>query len=66
MDSSKKNYCKEKKIDFIFNAIEDGWSVKKENQNYIFSKNHNCEQEVFSESYLDDFIYKYINNIKKS
>ena len=62
MDFCKKKICKEKKVDFIFNAVEDGWSVRKDKQNYVFSKNHNSEKEVLSETYLDDFIYKYITN----
>ena len=36
--------CKDKiiyhKMTFIMNALEKGWSVKKKNDEYIFSKKH--------------------------
>ena len=49
------------KIIFIFNAIEDGWKVKKYNNSYIFSK-HKCkEKQVFTENFLNIFISKYFN-----
>lgn len=49
------------KIIFIFNAIEDGWKVKKCNNSYIFSK-HKCkEKQVFTENFLNVFISKYFN-----
>jgi hypothetical protein len=50
-----------KKMIFINNAIEDGWSVKKNNDTYIFKKKHENKVEVFEKDYLDNFI---INNIK--
>ncbi len=44
------------KILFINNAIEDGWSVKKENDSYIFKKKHGNKVEVFEKKYLENFI----------
>ena len=35
------------KMKFVYNAINDGWSVKKRNDKYIFAKKHN---------YLFDFV----------
>lgn len=49
------------KMLFIFNAIEDGWYVKKKNKNYIFSKKHEGKKEVFSEDFLKKFIEKNLN-----
>ncbi len=46
------------KMLFIFNAINDGWSVKKENNNYIFTKDHNGKKEIFKEEYLTLFMNK--------
>jgi len=44
------------KMMFLYNAIHDGWSVKKQNDSYIFKKNHEGKREIFRESYLHDFI----------
>jgi hypothetical protein len=41
---------------FISNALEQGWSVKKRNDAYIFSKKHEGKREIFSDDYLDKFI----------
>ena len=47
---------KKAKIVFIFNALEKGWEVKKKGERFIFSKNHEGKKEVFSDSYLQQFI----------
>ncbi len=47
------------KIIFICNAIEDGWSVKKKNDVYVFSKHKGKEKQVYEEKYLEKFIQKY-------
>ena len=44
------------KISFIYKAIEDGWSVKKKNNTYIFKKKHEnqkkiCFRRIFKEIY---------------
>jgi hypothetical protein len=44
------------KMKFVYNAINDGWSVKKRKEKYIFSKNHEGKKEVFSDNYLFDFV----------
>ena len=61
MEKTSKDFVLNKKIQFIYNAIEDGWVVKKKGEHYIFTKNHNNEKEIFTESYLNNFIIKYIN-----
>jgi hypothetical protein len=40
------------------NAIETGWSVKKNDDNYIFTKKHEGKREVFMSDYLEKFIDK--------
>mgnify|MGYP006076717793 CR=1 FL=1 len=62
MEKISKDFVLNNKIHFIYNAIEDGWVVKKRGEQYIFTKNHNNEKEIFSESYLNNFIIKYITN----
>lgn len=44
------------KMMFLYNAINDGWSVKKQQDSYIFKKNHEGKREIFCESYLHNFI----------
>jgi|LauGreDrversion4_2_1035121.scaffolds.fasta_scaffold08299_5 hypothetical protein len=44
------------KMIFVFNALENGWTIKKKNKKYIFSKNHEKKREIFSEDYLASFI----------
>ena len=43
-------------MQFIFNALESGWDVKKRKNVYIFSKKHEGKKEVFQESFLQEFI----------
>lgn len=59
MDNSiKLNYAMVQRLAFIDNALEDGWSIKKIDTNYIFYKKHEGKKEVYSETYLNDFIKK--------
>jgi hypothetical protein len=41
---------------FLLNALEKGWSIKKKDNEYIFSKKHEGKREVFQENYLETFI----------
>jgi hypothetical protein len=44
------------KMVFIVNAIDQGWSVKKVQDSYIFSKKHENRKEIFQQDYLEKFI----------
>jgi hypothetical protein len=44
------------KMVFITNALEQGWSVKKSNDSYIFTKKHENRREIFQENYLENFV----------
>lgn len=48
------------KMVFIFNAINDGWIVKKRDNIYIFSKKHHGNKKIFRSDYLDKFITLYM------
>ena len=56
------------KMAFLFNALENGWTIKKQESCYVFSKNHNGQKEVYLDSYLKRFMVsnldlnKIINN----
>ena len=43
---------------FLYNALENGWSIKKKSDKYIFHKNHNNQKEVYLDDYLKKFIIK--------
>ena len=45
-----------KKMIFIYNALENGWSVKKRENTFIFTKKHEGKKEVFSNEYLLTFM----------
>lgn len=49
------------KKDFIYNALDDGWSVVKKQDYYIFKKKHEERKEVFLDSYLTKFIERNMN-----
>jgi hypothetical protein len=58
-DTNKESKnIKNKKMEFIWNALEDGWEIRKKDNSYIFSKEHMGKKEVFSESFLRAFIVK--------
>jgi hypothetical protein len=60
-DNIKINKKQYQKIIFINNALEDGWSIKKINEKYIFTKKHENRREIFQEDYLENFI---VSNFK--
>jgi len=45
-----------KKMIFIQNALEQGWSIKKSQDSYIFTKKHENRREIFQENYLETFL----------
>ncbi len=60
IDLDNKNYKVDgmifQKMLLLFNALEDGWTIKKKNDSYIFIKNHEGKREIFDESYLTTFM----------
>jgi len=55
-ENIKINHKKFQKMLFLHNAIEDGWTVKKTENHYIFSKKHENRKEVYQKSFLEKFI----------
>lgn len=49
------------KMVFLYNALDNGWSIKKRNNSYIFSKNHEGKKEIFESSYLSIFMKENLN-----
>jgi len=77
MDIDIKIYNNEKQLEidaikfqkmvFLYNALDNGWSIKKRKDSYIFTKNHEGKKEIFDELYLSIFMKENvnINNILK-
>jgi len=59
-DLEKSNFkidaIKFQKMLLLYNSIEQGWSVKKNNESYIFSKKHEGKKEVLEDTYLLKFM----------
>jgi len=52
----KVDAIKFQKMLLLFNSIEQGWSVKKRGESYVFSKNHEGKKEVLEDTYLLKFM----------
>ena len=37
------------KMVFLYNALDNGWSIKKKQNSYIFKKNHEGKKEILNE-----------------
>jgi hypothetical protein len=57
------NNKKFRKMWFINNAIDNGWSVNKQNNSIIFSKKHNNDYSVLKEQYITDFIKEQFKDV---
>ena len=54
--NSSIDFIKLQKMAFLFNALENGWSIKKKSSLYIFTKKHEGKKEVYIDSYLKLFM----------
>jgi hypothetical protein len=55
-ESVKLDMIKFQKMVLLFNSIEQGWSVKKKEGSYVFSKPHENKKEVLEDSYIKKFM----------
>jgi len=46
------------KMLFIYNAVQEGWTVQNKGSKYIFTKKHEGKREVFQEDFLQQFVEK--------
>ena len=60
-DNLKLDSIKFQKMLLLFNTVEDGWTIKKKNNTYIFTKNHENKKEILDESYLLKFMNTNLN-----
>ena len=45
-----------RKMNLIYNALDEGWSIKKKENSYIFTKKHENKKEVLEDTYLLKFL----------
>ena len=50
------------KMLFLTNALEQGWTIKKSKESYIFTKKHENKREIFQENYLETFVASNFSN----
>lgn len=60
-EENKLDIIKFQKMVFLYNALENGWCIKKRKEKYIFIKNHEGKKEVFDEDYLSSFMKQNMN-----
>ena len=46
---------------FIFNSVEEGWTIQKKEGTFIFSKKHEGKKEMYEEEYLNTFLKSNLN-----
>jgi hypothetical protein len=56
LENIKVDAIKFQKMLILFNSIEQGWSVKKKNDAYVFTKHHENKKEILEDSYLTKFM----------
>ena len=44
------------KMLLLYNALEEGWSVEKKKEIYVFNKKHEGKKEILLDSYLETFM----------
>jgi len=47
---------------FVMNTLENGWTIRKKNDNFVFRKKHRNRDEVYSDDFLINFLKINSNN----
>ena len=55
-ENFKIDSIKFQKMLLLYNALEEGWSIKKCSDSYVFKKNHEGKKEIYDEDYLLTFM----------
>jgi hypothetical protein len=68
IEKGKMDINKEMKNDiylmiFLMNTLENGWSIRKKNDNFVFRKKHENKKEIYSDEYLVNFLKSNMNNL---
>jgi hypothetical protein len=46
------------KMIFLYNSLNNGWMIKKQNEEYIFTKPHENKKEIYNDEYISKFVVK--------
>lgn len=55
-DIETKDKIQIQKMVLIHNALNDGWTIKKKKDTYVFVKKHKNNKKYLTDSYLNTFI----------
>jgi hypothetical protein len=65
IDIHQPDFLTIQKMSFIYNALNAGWTIKKKENTFVFSKKHEGKKEVYLETYLQNFIESNLNTNKQ-
>jgi hypothetical protein len=43
---------------FLYNSLNNGWMIKKHNEEYILTKPHENKKEIYNDEYISQFVVK--------
>jgi hypothetical protein len=46
------------KMIFLYNSLNNGWMIKKHNEEYILTKPHENKKEIYNDQYISQFVIK--------
>ena len=55
-DAINIDKIKFQKMLFLYNALENGWNIRKKRDYYIFNKKHGGEKEIYLDKYITTFM----------
>ena len=55
-DAINIDKIKFQKMLFLYNALENGWNIRKKGDYYIFNKKHGGEKEIYLDKYITTFM----------
>lgn len=46
---------------FVYNCLENGWTIRKKDKFYVFRKKHENKEEYFDDNYIYTFMNENLN-----
>ena len=59
---SSANHSTQTQMKFLFNAVDDGWTVRKRGRDYVFTKPVGLVPNHTDKRYVESFVNEYIGN----
>ena len=47
---------------FLYNTLNNGWTIRKNKNNYVFLKKHEGKKEYISDNYITSFLKEHFNS----